>query len=157
MFFQRSFKESLLFTFFSFCCSVNMISMFCLPAHWFILLHPVCFWAFSVYFSVWLLYSSALLLMFELSYFLSLCWEDTLCLSIFLPISVSIFMIITLNSFFRYIAYLCFINVFFWGFDLFFHLEHILPYPHFSWNSVFVSMYQEKQFLSVLKEWSREG
>lgn len=80
----KSLKLSWLFFIpFSFCCSDWIIST-ALQVYWpFLLLHIICFWSPLLYFSLQLLHSSILWLLFGTLYFVSL-WNSNFILSFYL-------------------------------------------------------------------------
>ena len=77
---HKSLKLSSLFSFFFFFALIRWVPLPCLWVYWsFLLFHLVCYWTPIVYFSVELLYFSALWFMFEtFLYFLliHLCWSS---------------------------------------------------------------------------------
>ena len=93
-----------------------------------------------VYFSVLLL--SSLWLPLVLSYSFNV-FVLSLCSFILLPSSVSNLMTVTLNPI--RVNEICFTEVFFWSFILFFHLEDSLLFLQFAWLSVGFYAVDKKQ------------
>ena len=123
----------------------------CPPGHLPVLLfHLVCYSISPVYFSVHVLYSSTLWLLFgSLLCAISLC-GSSLCVLHSSPEFAEHLYDHYFELFVRCITSLHFIRFFFfpWSFTLFLHLGHFLLFPHFAWLSLFVSIIMQNSYLS---------
>lgn len=104
-------------------------------------LHLVCFSTFWCIFSFSYCSLDFCDFCLVLSFIFSVFLEFFLCLSILFPSSVSVFVTIILNSLLGKLFISVLLTFLSGIFILFFFLEHIPLFPHFSWFSVFVSMF----------------
>ena len=102
------------------------VPLSCLWVHWyFLLLHLASWWTPSiVFFSSVIVFFSSVISVWYFLIFSILLLKFSLCSYIVLLTSVSIFTTLILNSL-SGITHLHFIKAFFWGFIVFFSLEHI--------------------------------
>ena len=136
---RKSLKLSSLFSHsFSFCCS-DWVSSTVLSSGKLFFASSIIVWCWipPVYFSVQLLYSSALWLLFgTFLYILSLCWSSH-CVYPFFSWGWWALLWLLFWTLYQVNYFSPFFKVF-WGFILFFHLEYMPLFLHFAWFSVLV-------------------